>query len=153
MLQKLVFVMPLNGALYKYQDFENLFDFYPGGIKALILTYVNMYAIPVGNSYWDQHRGCDAGLNTMEEEMLERIIGLYESSWNYVSKQHTYPNCQHEFTIETVCTDISRLLHKTVSDHRHYFNMFQPGFNSDEVVFLGDNAALKVSVRLPALGY
>jgi hypothetical protein len=149
MLHQLVFVMPLNGALRTYQDFENLFDFYPGGIKSLILEYVLMYSIPVGSSYWDAAQSCSAGLGTMEEEMLEKVIGLYESSWNYRAKQHAYPNCQHEFTIETVCTDMARMLYTAVRDQRHFFQMFEPGFDPKEVLFLGDAAAIKIAVRLP----
>jgi hypothetical protein len=138
------FVMSTNGAVSEYESFETLFSFYPGGIKGLIAEYILLYLSSSYPSDKDEERWCTAGEDTVEGQLLIKVMDLYERSWDYTSKQLAYPNCQQEFTIELVCEEISKKLYHAIKENQAYFLFLQPTLEKD-VLFAGDIAAIKMT--------
>jgi hypothetical protein len=139
-------ILPTAGSVLTYKNFEELFSFYPNGIKGLIKDYLFFHKRNVGEDRANPEDALTHDLKSSEDLFLEEVLELYEKSWDYRFKELTHPNCQHEFTIEMVCNDISNRIESVVLENEPYFN--QMILNPFDIKWFGDCIAIQINKRI-----
>lgn len=145
----LYLVIPLDG-ITEFEKFETLFSFYPDGVNGVVRDYLKALSDPEVLKSLEtddlEHIPCAAGEYPSDAELLEKIMTMYQNSLEYRAQLHSYPNCQMEMVVETVCGMICHKVQEVVHEHHDYFKSVKCDF--DKPQWLGQAMAVKAT-RVP----
>lgn len=108
-------ILPTKEIARRYKGFEKLFNFYRGGLMAVIADFVLLEKNTFGMLTRRKGRTIRP-----TDEIIWKVIEAYEQSPEYINRLYSNPNDQDEYTItaalELIQEEVTNLLYSLFAD-------------------------------------